>query len=72
MDPARARLLRQLPQVDETAAPPYPAPAVTPLPRALAAAASAAPWRTSATGSPPPRPLTCRRSLIWAHCSRIS
>ncbi|MCL4502692.1 MAG: L-seryl-tRNA(Sec) selenium transferase [Deltaproteobacteria bacterium] len=38
MDPARAHLLRQLPQVDELLRHPALLPAVTPLPRALAAA----------------------------------
>ncbi len=39
MDPARARLLRQLPQVDELLRHPRLQPAVAPLPRLLAAAA---------------------------------
>ena len=39
MDPQRAALLRQLPQVDELLRHPTLLPAVTPLPRALAAAA---------------------------------
>ena len=39
MDPDRARLLRQLPQVDELLRHPTLLPAVTPLPRVLAAAA---------------------------------
>ena len=38
MDPARARLLRQLPQVDELLRHPTLLPALAPLPRALAAA----------------------------------
>ena len=41
MEPQRATLLRQLPQVDELLRHPTLLPAVTPLPRALAAAAGA-------------------------------
>ena len=62
MDPKRAALLRQLPQVDELLRHPTLLPAVTPLPRALAAAvvrrtlaARAAVAHHRARGRPAPR-----------------
>ena len=63
MDPKRASLLRQLPQVDDLLRHPELAPAVSPLPRLLAAAvvrrvlaAARQPHQRRAPGGPAPRP----------------
>jgi L-seryl-tRNA(Ser) seleniumtransferase len=69
MDPDRARLLRQLPQVDELLRHPALLPAVTPLPRALAAAqvrralANQREWLTTAPAADLPPGLDLKALL---------